>query len=86
MPDKDINDILVPPPNISLDEAIAAMEAGEVEIHGLMPWGSNYTFLGTLRTDDLIFNVIYKPQQGERAFMGFCGRVFVSARGSQLYC
>ncbi len=68
---RDINDLLEPPQDISVDVATKAMKKGKLEIYGLMPWGSNYTFLGVIYTDHLKFNVIYKPRRGERPLWDF---------------
>ena len=60
------------PVRIPLDEAIAVLENGEMDDEvGLMPWGSNYTFLVTLARDDLRLLAIYKPRRGERPLWDF---------------
>jgi uncharacterized repeat protein (TIGR03843 family) len=44
---------------------------GNTEIHGLVPWSSNYTFLVTVRDEDLKALAIYKPCRGERPLWDF---------------
>ncbi len=65
--------------------------AGEMELQGLMPWSSNYTFLVSLtrRTDQAILLGVYKPCAGERPLWDFpegtlCHREFVSYLISQV--
>lgn len=60
------------PVRISLEEAIAVLENGEMDEEvGLMPWGSNYTFLVNLAHDELRLLAIYKPRRGERPLWDF---------------
>jgi hypothetical protein len=51
------------------------LEVGALEMEGLIPWGSNYTFLVNVTHADGQFEAIYKPNQGERPLWDF-------ARGS----
>lgn len=54
------------------DTLLGLLAAGEmVEAHGLMPWSSNYTFLVTVRRDELETLAVYKPAQGERPLWDF---------------
>jgi hypothetical protein len=41
------------------------------EAHGLLPWGSNYTFLMSVCDADAETLAIYKPQRGERPLWDF---------------
>jgi hypothetical protein len=41
------------------------------ETHGLLPWGSNYTFLMSVCQDDVEVPAIYKPRRGERPLWDF---------------
>lgn len=70
-PGPDINDILEPRQQIDPDVVIRVMQRGRLSLHGLMPFGSNYTFLVTVSTDDVRFNAIYKPARGERPLWDF---------------
>jgi uncharacterized repeat protein (TIGR03843 family) len=57
---------------VDYDEAYTALKAGDVlDEHGLMRWGSNYTFLVTVKHDDKSFMAIYKPRMGERPLWDF---------------
>ncbi|MBM3135281.1 MAG: SCO1664 family protein [Chloroflexi bacterium] len=42
-----------------------------MELHGLLPGSSNYTFLVTIRNDTLQGLAVYKPQRGERPLWDF---------------
>lgn len=44
---------------------------GEIELKGLVPWSSNYTYVVTLREGDHESYAIYKPQCGERPLWDF---------------
>ncbi len=47
------------------------LEDGALEMEGLIPWGSNYTFLVRVTHADGQFEAIYKPNQGERPLWDF---------------
>jgi len=42
-----------------------------MELEGLVPWSSNYTFLVTVRLADVRHSAIYKPSAGERPLWDF---------------
>lgn len=44
---------------------------GELEMQGLVPWSSNYTYVVTVKQDDQEEYAIYKPQCGERPLWDF---------------
>nr|WP_290665774.1 SCO1664 family protein [Ardenticatena sp.] len=44
---------------------------GILELEGLIPWSSNYTFLGTVRDAEHEMLVVYKPTRGERPLWDF---------------
>lgn len=55
-----------------VEYALGLLAAGEMEeAHGLMPWSSNYTFLVTVRRENIQAMAIYKPCQGERPLWDF---------------
>jgi len=57
---------------IAAGRVLEALAQGEMaEVHGLMPWSSNYTFLTTLRFEDVSLLAIYKPVRGERPLWDF---------------
>jgi uncharacterized repeat protein (TIGR03843 family) len=48
------------------------LRRGELrETHGILPWGSNYTFLMSVCADDAESLAIYKPRRGERPLWDF---------------
>jgi hypothetical protein len=49
----------------------AELETGELELLGLMPAASNYTFLARLQTAGEPALVVYKPQRGEAPLWDF---------------
>lgn len=65
--------------SLTLDEATDLLSNGEMESLGLLPWGSNYTFLVKLTdakyVDDagqpLELYAVYKPRQGEAPLWDF---------------
>jgi uncharacterized repeat protein (TIGR03843 family) len=60
------------PLTLDYDKAFEALCSGEVKAeHGLLRWGSNYTFLVTVRHQDLKFMGVYKPRIGERPLWDF---------------
>lgn len=50
---------------------LAALSQGRLETKGLLPWGSNYTFLVYVEHDDLRLPAVYKPMHGERPLWDF---------------
>ena len=56
------------PPDI-----IETLLNGKMELQGLMPWSSNYTFLANIqdRVKDVTLLAIYKPGEGERPLWDF---------------
>lgn len=79
----------------SLPEEEVALQTilqGHMDVEGLMPWSSNYTFLVTLTSADdntVSLMAIYKPCQGERPLWDFpggslCRREFASYLVSQV--
>ena len=64
-------EIFEPPLDTATTAILQALQQGHLAVQGLMPWSSNYTFLGTIRHQDLQFSVIYKPGRGERPLWDF---------------
>ncbi len=52
-------------------EILNVLEAGTLELDGLLPWSSNYAFLGRVCGEALELPVVYKPQRGERPLWDF---------------
>jgi uncharacterized repeat protein (TIGR03843 family) len=54
------------------DRLLVLLGKGELELAGLMPWSSNYTFLGTVTdASGASAQVVYKPIRGERPLWDF---------------
>jgi uncharacterized repeat protein (TIGR03843 family) len=56
---------------VDLELVLALLRDGELELQGLLPWSSNYTFLATVTAGDLSSYVVYKPCKGERPLWDF---------------
>jgi len=67
----DLHDVLEPPRTIEPDIALNLLQHGKLTLYGLIPWGSNYTFLGLVEDGSSRMNVIYKPCRGERLLWDF---------------
>jgi uncharacterized repeat protein (TIGR03843 family) len=69
------------PRSISLQETLQLLHTGDMEQLGLMPWGSNYTFLAkltpkgqrnsTAAPDYIELMAVYKPRRGETPLWDF---------------
>jgi hypothetical protein len=59
------------PQSISLDRLLDLLINGQIEQQGLLPWGSNYTLLVSVRHGDAQAAAIYKPRDGERPLWDF---------------
>jgi uncharacterized repeat protein (TIGR03843 family) len=60
------------PITLSYEQALALVQRGAfATTHGIMGYGTNYTFLVTLCLDDLEALAIYKPCRGERPLWDF---------------
>lgn len=49
----------------SQQETLQLLQQGEIDSLELSPWGSNYTFLVTVRYDSRECKAVYKPRDGE---------------------
>ena len=56
---------------VSLERALKLLSEGDIELHGLLPWSSNYTFLVTVSDGELNATAVYKPCRGERPLWDF---------------
>ncbi len=56
---------------LSLEAAIDLLTQGEIDVQGLLPWSSNYTFLVTVSQGELQAVAVYKPRKGERPLWDF---------------
>jgi uncharacterized repeat protein (TIGR03843 family) len=53
------------------DRLLDLLVSGELTLTGLIPWSSNYTFLGEISLGDASAPVVYKPIRGERPLFDF---------------
>lgn len=53
------------------DRLLALLDAGQITLAGLIPWSSNYTFLGNVSDGHDSAPIIYKPTRGERPLWDF---------------
>ena len=54
-----------------MNEHLAILSNGEVEVKGRMPWSSNATFLTEVRCGADELRAVYKPRRGERPLWDF---------------
>ena len=54
-----------------IPQTLSLLQNGKIDIEGLVPWSSNYTFLVTLREGTRETMAIYKPSRGERPLWDF---------------
>jgi uncharacterized repeat protein (TIGR03843 family) len=52
-------------------ETLHLLQNGSLEIKGLLPWSSNYTFLVQICGENEEIEAVYKPQRGERPLWDF---------------
>lgn len=63
-------------PEMPTSAILRLLQTGTMEIEGLLPWSSNYSFLVRICNEQgaatpLEFEAVYKPQQGERPLWDF---------------
>ncbi|HSH03008.1 MAG TPA: SCO1664 family protein [Anaerolineae bacterium] len=54
-----------------MDGILNVLTHGDIEVEGLLPWGSNYTFLVQMAYEDVACAAVYKPSSGERPLWDF---------------
>ena len=57
--------------SVSLVRVLEALRDGTLKLQGLLPDGSNYTFLTTVKHKGLTLPAVYKPIKGERPLWDF---------------
>ena len=55
----------------SVDRVIDLLGHGEIELHGLVPWSSNYTFWAAVHDEGMQAIAVYKPRRGETPLWDF---------------
>ncbi len=53
------------------ERVLALLRAGQMEERGLLPYSSNYSFVVTLRDDEMELPGVYKPRRGENPLWDF---------------
>lgn len=53
------------------DALLTVLQDGSLELVGLLPWGSNYTFLVDVCHQEVKLPAVYKPRKGERPLWDF---------------
>ena len=61
----------IPWPTVDNDRLLSLLGTGDLTLTGLIPWSSNYTFLGEVSLGDESAPVVYKPIRGERPLADF---------------
>jgi len=56
---------------VGIERVLSLLAQGEMELLGLLPGSSNYTFLAQVSDGDLDTLAVYKPQRGERPLWDF---------------
>lgn len=56
---------------MAVSNILQLLQYGELEVEGLLPWSSNYTFLVNICREDEEIEAVYKPQRGERPLWDF---------------
>lgn len=55
----------------STADMLRLLQTGTLEVEGLLPWSSNYTFLVRVIGDGADVEAVYKPRRGERPLWDF---------------
>jgi uncharacterized repeat protein (TIGR03843 family) len=56
---------------VKTSDELKLLSSGEIEVLGLLPYASNYTFLAELESGSKRAHAVYKPQRGERPLWDF---------------
>lgn len=56
---------------VTVERVITLLRQGEMELHGIFPWSSNYTYLVSVHDGALECMAVYKPRRGERPLWDF---------------
>jgi hypothetical protein len=62
---------LQPPLHPAEDSLLPVLRDGALTLEGLMPWSSNYTFLGHIGNGPDHIRIVYKPTRGEQPLWDF---------------
>ena len=64
-------DFVSAPRQMTLNRVLDLLAQGAIEVEGLLPWSSNYTFLATISYNGDRTLAVYKPRSGERPLWDF---------------
>jgi uncharacterized repeat protein (TIGR03843 family) len=56
---------------LPVERVLDLLRQGELELHGILPWSSNYTYLASVHDGELEAMAVYKPRRGERPLWDF---------------
>src|SRR5262245_6769702 len=59
------------PVELSVEAILKLLSQGNMEVHGALPYSSNYTLLASVEQGDLRALAVYKPRRGERPLWDF---------------
>ncbi|MBI1802113.1 MAG: SCO1664 family protein [Chloroflexi bacterium] len=90
-PSAEVRSVTIPPAprrDISRERILALLANGDVDVQGLLPWSTNYTFLISVQDSQLEMIAVYKPCRGERPLWDFphgtlCKREYAAYRVSE---
>jgi hypothetical protein len=54
-----------------VSEILELLQSGTIEVEGILPWSSNYTFLVRVCAGAMELEAVYKPRRGERPLWDF---------------
>ena len=73
-PSSDTRVVRIPPSHLEPRtgaELIDMLTRGDMDLQGLLPWSTNYTFLSTVTCGEVQLLAVYKPCAGERPLWDF---------------
>lgn len=56
---------------MDIAKTLALLQTGNLDVEGLLPWSSNYTFLVQICDEAHTVQAVYKPRRGERPLWDF---------------
>lgn len=56
---------------MSISDILDVLQNGTIEVVGVLPWSSNYSFLVRVCKEDVELEAVYKPRRGERPLWDF---------------
>jgi uncharacterized repeat protein (TIGR03843 family) len=56
---------------LQTDQILSILSYGKIDVTGRFLWGSNYTFLAEVRSEEESISAVYKPSRGERPLWDF---------------